>query len=529
MMIGKLKAALPEHYFFLAITFLNLIPVLVGKFFPTMDGAAHLYNSNIINELVFKGNDGFASFFTINPLPVPNWTGHFILSFFNLFLPAFLAEKILVLFYLTGLPYAFRRLVKTISPDTVLLLYLIFPFTYSFLFLLGFYNFSLALVFLFITLSYWIKNEQTNYSPSKLLTLFLLLTLTYFSHVFVFGILLFLIAAHTVFTSAFLNGRLTISGLYKKLKILALASLLPLLLFSWYFLSSYFFSTHSGSDKNTFSFAGKGELVTWLTTIRPIITYNPTIEEPYTKTIAAVFLVLLVAAVYVRIKAVKGIFNFTDFWLFSAGVVLALYFTLPDSHGSAGFISIRLGLLFYLLLLVWLATQKIPKVLCLAAVAVVFYCNLSLNYYYSKTIWDLNKVAKSCREVSEHLVPNSLVLPLNYSGNWMMAHFSNYMGTDKPVIILENYECGTRYFPVTWNEASLPNSLLGNVSHAKFDCLYWETRKENPPRTFDYVFVLGDMDSKTDSCTGAVRDIITEHYDLVFRNEHCKLFEKKKL
>ena len=50
-----------ERWFFLAMTLLNLMPIFVGKFFPTMDGAAHLYNSNLINHLLFESrlNDFF--------------------------------------------------------------------------------------------------------------------------------------------------------------------------------------------------------------------------------------------------------------------------------------------------------------------------------------------------------------------------------------------------------------------------------------------------------------------------------------
>ena len=123
-----------EKYFFLIVTILNLIPVLSGKFFTTLDGAAHLYNSNLINILLFENNIDLQNFFVLNHEPVPNWTGHFILSFFNYFFPAFIAEKILVLLYLIGLPYSFRRLIKTISPDNYLLSYFIFPFSYSLFF-----------------------------------------------------------------------------------------------------------------------------------------------------------------------------------------------------------------------------------------------------------------------------------------------------------------------------------------------------------------------------------------------------------
>ena len=106
--IKLLKIDKIEKWIFLLMTGINLFPVLIFKFFPTMDGAAHLYNSNLIGSLLFESNPQLNSFFCFNPEPVPNWTGHLFLSVFNCFLPAFIAEKVLLIFYFIGLPYAFR-------------------------------------------------------------------------------------------------------------------------------------------------------------------------------------------------------------------------------------------------------------------------------------------------------------------------------------------------------------------------------------------------------------------------------------
>lgn len=541
-MIGKLKSLTAENWFFLAVTLLNLIPALGCSFFPTMDGAAHLYNSTIINELIFKNNTQLAEFFTLNRIPVPNWTGHFILSVFNLFFPAVVAEKVLVLFYLIGLPYAFRYLISTISPKTVLLSYFIFPFTYSFLFLLGFYNFSLALVFLFFALGYWIKIQRKDFTAARVFIVFLLMLVTFFSHVFIFASLLFLLTAYTLFTGVFQNlneGRSVISGLFTKLKTLLFASIIPVLLFCWYFFSMQ-------SEASSVSFVNARELVEWLKDIRPIIAYNQDVEEPYTKKIAYAILTLLIIVFYDRINAVKSttepsslkskvittvktLFHLHDFWLLASCLFLVLYFKLPDTGANAGYISIRLGLLFFLLLIIWLSAQRIPKWLSVVSIAVVLYCNFSLNNYYNSSIKELNKQALSCNEAGNHIVSNSIVLPLNYSDNWLAGHFSNYMGIDKPMIILENYECGTNYFPVLWNEDSMPNVMMGNVGSAQFPCLQWKSNSHGKTVLIDYVFVLGDMESKTDSCTQQAVRSIKEQYTLVFSNEHCKLFEKKKL
>lgn len=529
-MIGKLKSKTGERYFFLAITILNLIPVLACRFFPTMDGAAHLYNSNIINELVFKSNPHLSTFFTLNTFPVPNWTGHFILSFINLFLSAFIAEKILLLFYLIALPYSFRQLIKTIAPKGVLLSYFIFPFTYSFLLLLGFYNFLLALVFMFITLNYKIKNEREQFSTSKIFVLVSLLMLVYFSHIAVFITTLFILLAHSFFRHIFEN-----KSTKSKVKIIALA----LSLKAYALLFIYYFSTVSTSGNATF--ITTKELAYWL---KRIIVFNPQREEVFTKIVFYLIFSLAIIAVHNSVKltikrlkestlknsfltVVSTIFNCLGFWLIPMFIFLILYFLLPDSTSNAGYVSTRLGLLFFLLLIIWLSSQKIQKWIVIIAASIVLFCHFNLLLLHHALIKDLNKIAESCYSASAHIAANSIVLPLNYSDNWLTGHFSNYLGVDKPMIILENYECGTRYFPVRWNEPEIPNVLLGNAASTDFPCLQWKSNNQSKPEKIDYVFVSGKIETKTDTCGLLITEKIKENYSLIFENENCQLFEKK--
>jgi len=105
-----------ELLVFTLITIVNILPFISTWFFPSLDGASHLSNSNIINQLVFHHNSAFQQFFRLNPEPVPNWTSHLLISLFTLIMPAFLAEKILILILLAGIPFAFRNLMQTISP-----------------------------------------------------------------------------------------------------------------------------------------------------------------------------------------------------------------------------------------------------------------------------------------------------------------------------------------------------------------------------------------------------------------------------
>lgn len=120
-----------EYYFFYVFLVINLLPILVFKFFPTVDGPAHLYNSRLIIELLGQ-NSLLDNYFIFNEI-APNWLGHILLSFFQLLFPAYIAEKCLLLIYFIGFPVSFRAFIK-IQPDhNNTLIYLVFPFLIAWL------------------------------------------------------------------------------------------------------------------------------------------------------------------------------------------------------------------------------------------------------------------------------------------------------------------------------------------------------------------------------------------------------------
>lgn len=531
-----------EPYFFLLVTGLNLIPLLSVKFFPTLDGAAHLYNSQLILSLLTDDNSTLSSFFSFNEEPIPNWTGHAVMSFLKILLPAFVAEKMLLLTYMIGLPLAFRSLVNAISPHGRFMSYLVFPFTYSTIFFLGFYNFLLALVFLFFTLAFWIKLDKNPISLKGTLKLAVLVTVTYFSHIFVFGILLLLLGLYLVYEKAIEvhTGskplRAAVQRAFQNIAALVIASFLPLVL-----AFRYFYSRASSGDS---VYLSRNELVLWLTEIRPTIALVEADERVFTVKLFYLMVVLTVIVVFTRAREVAAasminkelgirsslnmLVKSTDFWLMTSLILLLMYFILPDSDGSAGYVSMRLALMFFLFYIVWLSAQKLKIWYGIIATSAALLCTFGLNTGYLRAAKELDSWAQECHNVSEHILQNSIVLPINFSGNWLHSHFSNYLGVDKPMVILENYECSTGYFPLVWNDASVPNTLLGKKSIDDFTCIKWKSNTTNAPKTIDFVFVLGDAGERSDSCFYLLEQTLTDAYKLTYTSERFQLYKTRK-
>ncbi len=529
-----------EKYIFVLILLLNLIPIFSGKFFPTVDGPAHLYNANVINSLLFENHSNLNIFFSYNAEPVPNWTGHVLLAFFSLLLPGFLAEKALLIIYMVGLPLAFRGLIRTVAPNRIWWSYFIFPFTYSLVFFFGFYNFCFSLIFMLLTLSFWIKQENHTFSFKFILSLFFLIVATYFSHIFVFGILLFLLGLHIFIQAIFswLESRKSLKSVFqnasKHAAILLIPSVLPLILFAKYFLSR----PHLGQDV----YLQTSELLDWLRNMRPIIALHFNQEEAYTSIIAYVLFVLTCIAIFNSVnlmfqKLTSAQADFKNwfltnargpvFWLMATVITLFFYFKFPDSDGYAGFITIRLGMLFFLFYIVWLSSQKISFWIGFSSVLIVLFCNFKLNSFYIEETKRHNKVAKDIYRAASFVEPNSLVLPIDYSDDWFDIHFSNYIGIDKPMVILENYECNHGYFPLVWNEALMPSTLLGDLSKADLPCIHLkENLKSNTNAVpVDYVLILGDLGTNIETCHQKIEAVLKEHFTEIYGTKNCKLFQ----
>jgi hypothetical protein len=529
-----------ELLIFTIVTIVNMLPFVATRFFPSMDGASHLTNSNIINQLIFHNNSLFHQFFLINPEPVPNWSAHLFISLLTLVMPAFLAEKILIILLLTATPFAFRNLVQTISPKGTLFSFMVFPFTHSMFFFFGFFNFCMAILLFLVTLNYWLRHEHLTPNIKQSVILALLIALTYFSHIVIFGTLLIIIAVHiisgTIQALVYEKNefKLIVRRFLQKTMIITLAALIPLILFIYFF--------YSRPEIREIRFIEKQELINILVTIRPLVSFNPIIEGKQLNILFYLFAFLAaIGAGYFLIRIIRKFIKregdpvvmesllpaFNFWWLLGAmGMLLALFFTLPDAYGTASYTNYRLGFIFFLITILWISTFRIPWYFGLAAAITVLYVNTMLIRIYNPSIKDLGKLAASCNKAADYVVPNSLVLPIYTMDNWFTGHFVDYLAVDKPIVMVYNYECASGYFPVRWNEKLKPNYFIGNpaVPEKYFN---FELTKGNPARMLDYVFIVGQYDPNKDEFFSKLHKILTEDFVRVYEAENCSLYQNK--
>lgn len=497
-----------EPVIFYLLVFIHALPVITLHFFPTVDGPAHLYNSNLINHFFSSSSSEVHDYFSFNAEPEPNWLGHLLLCLFNLILPSFVAEKLIMLIYIVSLPVVFRLLIKRVSPGNIYATYFIFPFIYTLMFYLGFYNFCLSISLLIYLLHYrYIRNDTVR---SKVVFAGLLLLL-YFAHLFSF-LLFIAIDLYFYLWKTIKNKN---NGFMLRRAIRNLLPYLPGLSLTVNFILK------KGSD-GSLSFLPASTLLTGLKESAPLITLNHDNEYFFTTFLSGTWLALFLVITGIRIKNKQGI-NVNDNWLLIACFILLAYFVLPDDAATGGYISMRIALFFLIFFVFWLAIHSIHKVIYfITALCCVTISLVLLNKHYNDSKL-LSADASEMYSAVDFIAEGKNILPLNYSGNWLHANFSNYLGSEKNIIVLDNYEAAKPHFPLKWKENKCPYNVAGDFADSNSPCLTLERYEGVSGVKVDYITRWYYNVNITDSCTLLVNNLLQDKFEKVYTSPQQKM------
>lgn len=509
-------------FWFYILVLINAIPVIFLPCYPTLDGPSHLYNSYLLRQILFSGNYLADRFFVLNTEIIPNWTASGLLSLLGSVFPVFIAEKILQLIIVTGVPLGFYYLVKKLHQSNLLMSVLIFPFSYNHLFCLGFYNFCFGTVLLLITLNVWLGLKDRN-TLANLALLVILFTLIYFTHIFVFSIAIIIFGGYILlkYSGDILKKRFLIRKAALQTGIL-IAAFIPGVILSFKYLIVR--NVPSSSTR-----LPSEELLKWIIDMRAAINYNYTVEARYQHILGFLVLVLIAVAGYrfIRGKLAGNLprrKNDSDsyIWLILSLVILALYFIFPNQSSGGSYISMRLNLFFYIFFFLWLTSLDLPSWLKKILLAVVIPVNVVLVNHHANYLKQDIAVVKEFAKISGYIEENSIILPVRSSDHWLDLHFSNYLGTNKPQVILENYEAATEYFPLEWNTAGLPVIILADTARTDL-CLY----RKFPPGSIDsqfvdYVITWGNK-PPADECKHHILEVVSRTFDTVYYSQESNI------
>lgn len=507
-----------EKIIFKVVLILLILPLGLNYTIETLDGPAHIYNSRLLNTILFGDNECINSFHSLNEI-MPNILGHYLMATLLLFFNGITSEKILQGICILSLFISFRSFIKLINPSNIWLSYLILPFCYSFFFYLGFYNYVLSISFFFVTITYFIRIENRNIKSSLILSCLFLLT--YFSHLFSFYIVFFTILVYT-FSRILIDSKIPtkekIVGLIKEIIVLIVIALPVLLLSLRYALK--FFGIHEGNIFNSIN-----KLLEWIWVVRPIVVFNYEIEPQLTIFYTILLIILFVIALTTSIINRKNNHTLINVvWLFIALVLIAVYFLLPNEMAGGGFVSERLLQFFYFFIIIWLCSSITPNwILNILTFLVSITISFGLYLLHSENSNIQAENVKTLIEAGTKIKDNSIVLPLNYSESWFEGHITNYLGIDNQLVVLENYEATKKYFPIIWNDEFCPTDRLGAYTSLP-PCPNIFEFERITGKTIDYVVLwLFDINKHIDECSVNTQNILRQNYDSTYSSFDNKL------
>lgn len=475
-----------EFVIFCIIAILNGLYVFAFKFYHTLDGPGHLHNSNMLINIL-SGNELISEYYRISTIPVGNWTGNAILSFYNYLFPAPIALSFFIFTYFTGMAFSYRYLIKSLTGKFSPVNYIMFPFFDNACLNLGLYNYSTSLIILFFILGFWIKhNQKMNFG--LWIRFSFLLILLYFSHflsyVF-FGIFLILYLIYDEFFKYRIPEKIIWKNIWIKMGRLALASL-PSIIFALIYVINIISIVNSGSRDDP-------EQMTLLQNffyIRPLILFH--VENDGTRNIIlfaglmVLFLMVIFQGIFKRDQLEENKYN-RGFVL-----VLLIFFTtlllLLPSRFLLNTMRIRVALMFFMVFVIWLSMYRYK--VWMQVLAAIFFIGITVHNKaaYFKARDKMDKYANEIYTLNNWIKPNSIVLPLKHQSMWMYAYSLSYIGIDKPIVNLKN-EQAFGFFNIVYND-NLPSYTLGkkSVQHSK---LTQEAEADkDQTKIVDYVIIV---------------------------------------
>jgi hypothetical protein len=491
-----------EPLLFLLLLALHLALIWTFPFIPTQDGPGHQALAFILRHYDQPGAGLLRQYYLPNREALPNWFVFFLMSRVLAFVAVPLAEKILLSAYVLLLPLAVRYALRALEPRAVFLSLLAFPFTYNFLFQMGFFNFCFSLAAFFFTLGFWLRSAA-RMTLARMAGLALLVLWVYFCHpvtlVMTVAVLLILAAWRAwLELRAAPAPRWTMRDLLAALRRWLLGPVLACL--PALALMASFVGRRTGAEI--------AMLPLWVKVKHLAGLYSLASLNRWT-ILLAVLLALLFYAVALFCLFARGRrpLQMGDGLLLAAIAAAAIYFAAPNDAAGGGFINHRLNLFPFLLLILWFATFEHPpwqrRSIQAAAAGIALGFLGVFAGTYARLDADLSEIVAA----GEHVEPDHTLLYLSYA-HWGMQpdgrplvfraapylHADGYIAARKRLVDLSLYEASEDYFPLYFAPRLDPYRHLATVhlgmetSPPQIDLLGYPRRTGG---RIDYVLLWG--------------------------------------
>ncbi len=525
-----MRKRLPGILFGLGIL-ICLLQIFVPDYFVTGDGPVHVYNSKILSDLWQDRDTSFwLKYYTPNTQMSPNWSTHIVLAFLMRFFSGAMAEKIFLAAYAVVFTTGFAFLCKKLNPASGKYFPLVgFLFVFTHPLIKGFFNFSMSIAIgVWVIWSFLTLLEKRSW-PNILLFAFLsvLCFLTHGMGWLYATMLCGIILLFQAFRAENRNRNLLI------ITIIFLLVNLPLVSSLYRFMAS--------ADGLGIQLSFDPERLETLPYLETLI--NRSSREDFWVAFAGI--ILLLATIPALFRAGKKLPYRYLALVVTLLVFLAIFLFFPNWFNQGGLFTMRAQLLFFICCAMLICASGLKKSLKNGIGLTLFSVYLILSSFRSSGIMAASDGVADWLSASDHIPAYSIVLPLsfNHNGqtsnglqitdrNWLFMHASEYMGAQKPLIMLDNYEANTSYFPLKWvpdinpfAHLSAHETIEGQPPFAAI-----EAYRDLHNTTIDYIALwCYDATFLNQGHTRELMDQVHRNYNLIYTSpsKRTLLYEKK--
>ncbi len=477
----------------IVLLIIHLLPVWGFEYFPTQDGASHIYNAYVLKEYHKHENYRLREVYKLNATFFPNWTSHVLLASLLYIFPPLACEKIVLTLCIGLLPLSLFYFLNCVEKRNTVFGLLGFLYAYNYLLHMGFYNFVLSMSLFFFAFGYWWRVKD-KLRVTNMIVLYLLLLLTYFTHYHSYALLIVSLTFFALYTPAYsvlhevfghkepsqpLMSRFREYAMKFKPTLIFLGGLIPayVILFSYYF---YLSNTHgTGGDHK-----GLEWLNDYFFSMKSLVSFRDD-HVLIGRVLLVFFAVALTLTVINRIRQYHQ-FHKSEEWketgerlwtravsqmdafLIMAILITIMYFIAPWSGYSGGWINDRFHLYIFLVLLPFFAVN-LHRYANYAVAGVIIVLSLWHLGYNVHTYAMLNRDIANALSL-EGMDEKDTILT-STPGEWggfsdalgfepkyvePFGHIECLLATNKGIAYLNNYEANTDHFPLQYKNKELP-------------------------------------------------------------------------
>ena len=458
--------SLSWKHLFIVLLVLHLLPLWIFAYFPSQDGVSHVYNAKVLKEYADHENYKMRDAWQLNITIFPNWLSHIMLMGLLYVFPPVITEKVFLSIAIGMIPIAFFYFLNAVHKDRegkFVYAWLGFPFAYNYLLYMGFYNFTLSISFFFFSFGLWWKHKD-DMQVKHLAWLYVLLLLTYLSHIASYGLIVLGISI----AGGCIHGGRALAAAWRERHAEwfreFIMRLKPLFGFFLYMVPIYFvlmeYYLQSLKQHREGNHRGMEWIWEYFLGVKSIV-YFTDWHIPVNYFLLCVLGIGIVISLYYRARRKEWVKQ-TDVFLLIAIVFTYMFVRAPWGYGPGGWINDRIHLYILLMVAPWLIPDmgKVARGV-IAACLIVF----SL-LHFGRTAYDHGRISP---EIAELVSGAHLIEPhtsfRHRSPDW---HKSDALGKVKyvtpfvhsvafygvyadDVAHLLNYEANYNYFPVNRN------------------------------------------------------------------------------